>query len=438
MPRGVAAKISRGRAPLAVADQILISGSNFLTSIVLVRGLGLTEFGKYSAAYIFLLYANALQMSFIAFPMLSLAPLMAEKEKKLFVKGMFTMQLIASGLLCVVFAAGGLIFRLFSSMYTVPIILAFGLTVGVFQAQDWLRRYYFLQKKGGFALASDFISYFVQLIILFALWRLGRLNLFSTFVTMFATSLAAFSLGFVTDRLTPSMEHIRATWDTSKALSRDLLIANQVRWFGLQGVLLIGTGIVGISEIGGLRATMSLAGPVNLVLTSLENVIPIRVAEILKSGGAQQACDYVRRAIYLSVLGLGPVLLVVALFGHSILRVVYGPAMVPFYLPMLLQLLGVFVMIAGRLWLFFFRGVQDGRAMLWANALSAFASISTIWVFGRLWGGAGIVGSSLSGQVIIVVFSMFYWARHQSELTRKFPEVKVSTREEYPSTASIG
>ena len=141
MSRRVAAKISRGRAPLAVADQILISGSNFLTSIVLVRGLGLTEFGKYSAAYIFLLYANALQMSFIAFPMLSLAPLMAEKEKKLFVKGMFTMQLIASGLLCVVFAAGGLIFRLFSSMYTVPIILAFGLTVGVFQAQELAATY---------------------------------------------------------------------------------------------------------------------------------------------------------------------------------------------------------------------------------------------------------------------------------------------------------
>src|ERR1700744_164749 len=57
---GLLARFFRGRSATALADQVMISGSNFLTNIVLVRGLGLEEYGKYSIAYVLLLYANAL------------------------------------------------------------------------------------------------------------------------------------------------------------------------------------------------------------------------------------------------------------------------------------------------------------------------------------------------------------------------------------------
>src|SRR5580698_1718697 len=55
------ARVFRGRSTVALADQVVISGSNFVTNVVLVRALGLSEYGKYSIAYLLLLYANALQ-----------------------------------------------------------------------------------------------------------------------------------------------------------------------------------------------------------------------------------------------------------------------------------------------------------------------------------------------------------------------------------------
>ena len=77
-----AVRMFRGRGAVAIADQFMVGGSNLLTSVVLVRGLGLEEFGKFSIAMVLLYYANSLQMSFVASPMLSIAPLMDGDEKR--------------------------------------------------------------------------------------------------------------------------------------------------------------------------------------------------------------------------------------------------------------------------------------------------------------------------------------------------------------------
>ena len=95
----VAKQIIRGRGGIAIADQVMVSASNFVAGVVLVRALGLAEFGKYAVAYAVLLYANSLQMSFVGSPMLSIAPLIEGDERTRFLNGMFSLQLIASGLL---------------------------------------------------------------------------------------------------------------------------------------------------------------------------------------------------------------------------------------------------------------------------------------------------------------------------------------------------
>jgi O-antigen/teichoic acid export membrane protein len=136
------ARLSRGRGPIALADQMMVSAANFAGGIVLVRGLGLEEFGKYSIAYSLLLFANALQMSFVASPMLNIGPLLQNEEKEHFVNGMLTLQMLASLLLFVVFALVGLVARVFTAFYSVPCILLFACCIGTYQLQDWLRRYY--------------------------------------------------------------------------------------------------------------------------------------------------------------------------------------------------------------------------------------------------------------------------------------------------------
>ncbi|MGC2210406.1 MAG: hypothetical protein WA532_09885 [Candidatus Korobacteraceae bacterium] len=419
----------RGRGAIALADQIMVSGSNFVAGIILVRGLGLVEFGKYSVAYLLLLYANSLQMSFITSPMLSLAPLMPVRERRQFVNGMLTLQLLASLLLFVTFALAGTASCFFTTFYSLPCVLVFALCVGSFQLQDWVRRYYFLCNKKRLAIASDFISYGVQLALLLALWRAGGLTLVRTFMVMAVTSLAGFALGPVTDRIRPATQHLLETWARCKVLSRDLLIANQVRWFGVQGVLLMGTGIVGVAAAGGLRAASNLAGPMYLLLLACENVVPIHIAELLQTKGAASACEFVKHGILATTVSFSLLILPLSIFGRTILRLLYGPAMVAFYIPLLLQMVNTVVQAAVTLSFYLFRGLRDTRALLRANALSAMASVGTVYLFGHQWKAPGIVLSSLFGQVIVVAYFFLHWMRHRRELLLRYPPPKLSETE---------
>ena len=414
-------RLSRGRSGAALLDQILIGSANFATGIVLVRGLGLHEFGKYAIAFALLLYANASQMSFVTSPMLTIAPLMEGKEKRQFVDGMFGIQIVASLLLLVIFALAGAISRFFTTFYSVPCIISFAFCVGTFQLQDWIRRYYYLYNKGKLAVASDFISYFVQLVLLFLLWRFSTLSLFRTFLVMAITSLAGFAMGPITESFRPGMKNLQMAWARGRGLSRDLLITSQVRWFGVQGVLLIGTGIVGVAAAGGIRATLSLAGPVNLVLAALENVIPIRVSEELRKSGTAGAFAFIKRVILLITTLFALLVLPVAIFGRPLLRFFYGPAMAAFYVPMVLQLVSVLVQAVAIQSFYFFRGLHDTRALFRANVLSAFASLATVYLFGHLWKAPGIVLSSLFSQVVLVVYYALHWARHRNELLLLYP-----------------
>jgi O-antigen/teichoic acid export membrane protein len=414
-------RFRRGRSVLALIDQVMSSGANFATNIVLVRGLGLSEYGKYSIAFILLLYANSLQLSFVTSPMLSLAPLMPPEEKKEFVSGMMMVQLFAGLLVCLVFAAVGSVAHMFTPFYSLSSTYAFATCVGVYQLQDWLRRYYFLYNKGGLAIINDFISYVVQFILIFVLWHFGQLTLVRTFLVMTVTSVAAIMMGPITDGLWPSLTYLGGAWHRCKVLSRDLVIANQIRWIGIQGVLLIGTGIIGVSASGGIRATMNLAAPVTLVLNSLENVFPIRIAESIKSKGVMGAYQLTRNGLIGGTLFFTLILTPVAVFGKQILHFIYGPAMVAYYVPMLLQLVSMTLLIQERLWLFFYRGVQETKAVLWSCILCALLSMSSVYYFGNHFKAAGVLCSTLLGQAAIGVYSLLYWREHRERLISRYP-----------------
>jgi hypothetical protein len=334
----------------------------------------------------------------------------------------------------VVFALVGCVSHIFTKFYSLPCIFAFAFCVGTFQLQDWLRRYYFLYNKGKLAIISDFISYGVQFVLLLVLWRIGQLTLFRTFLCMCLTSVAAVIMGPFTDQFRPATGRLRETWAQCRHLSRDLLIASQVNWLGTQGLLLIGTWVVGTSAIGGLRATYTLAGPVYLVLSSLDNVIPMQVAGELKRKGTAGAYVFIQRAIYGGMASLGLLLLPIGIFGRPILKAVYGPDVVAFYVPMLLQLLGMVMQIPSRLWGFLYRGLQDTQALVRANALSATTSIATVYWFGHLWDASGVALSGLCSQLLVVVYCIHHWMRHREDLLLRYlPEG--SARSQLPTVA---
>ena len=96
------AKLFRGRRNQTILDQLIVSGSNFATTILLVRGLGLQEFGIFAIVYALILLANNVQLSFICSPMITLAALSeAGAPRTRYLRGMFGVQIWFCGVVMV-------------------------------------------------------------------------------------------------------------------------------------------------------------------------------------------------------------------------------------------------------------------------------------------------------------------------------------------------
>ena len=133
---------------LVFFDQIIVSLSNFLITILILRFLGVQYFGYFSFLWIFLLLINSLQLSYIISPMLSNGPKISKNEIELFYGSVFNQQII--------FTLTLFLFTYFTLKYfgnslsnyeLKTFYLSFSLTIVTTQIYQFLRRLLFSKRK---------------------------------------------------------------------------------------------------------------------------------------------------------------------------------------------------------------------------------------------------------------------------------------------------
>lgn len=392
---------STSRRAQTLADQILVSGSNFATGIVLVRGLGLLEFGKFTVAYTILMLANSLQLSFISSAMITLGSLChTEKERHRFVRGIYGVQMLfcaITSLACLVAAVVYLsIDPRAASFRAIPAFIA---AIVFFLMQDWLRRYYFTVGKAGASVWNDSISYVGQLAVLLVLWATGRLTLVSAFWTVAITSGAAFAAGAAVERLGCTRAEIRAAWRQARGFSIDLGIANQLQWLVYQGAMLVGAGVAGPEAAGGVRATQNVIGPVNIAYQAMDNIVPIRAAEEMRQGGVRKAASFLFRFGAIGFVVLLLFFSAASLLSARFLAFFYGHGLHMFAGVLNLQMLYFLLSWPARQLVFLFRTLRNTRPILIASVVAAALSLSLVYPLVRAYGAMGIVMAAVAGQI---------------------------------------
>ena len=90
----------------ALGDQAMISGANVLTGILLARYLGLEEFGRFTLAWMAVLFVNSLQHAMIIAPMMSIGPKQNPDEEPAYMGAVMFQQIAFSGLAFALVLAG--------------------------------------------------------------------------------------------------------------------------------------------------------------------------------------------------------------------------------------------------------------------------------------------------------------------------------------------
>src|SRR5271154_5499504 len=90
----------------ALTDQAIVSGSNFLTTMILARGLSLAEFGKYSLLWMVILFGANIQMASIIAPMMSIGPIQKRISESSYLGSIFSFQIAFVAAFTLLLAAG--------------------------------------------------------------------------------------------------------------------------------------------------------------------------------------------------------------------------------------------------------------------------------------------------------------------------------------------
>jgi O-antigen/teichoic acid export membrane protein len=326
--RSISRLVQRFRTPLVLADQGLVSGVNFLSTILLARFLGIEDFGRFTLAWTVVLFANSLQHGAIIQPMLSIGPKLTEAEAPAYYGAVIVQQVVAAA---IAFAA--VFIGVEASAVILPdweigglaVPLAVALLAG--QAQDFLRRYLFVRGRTVSAAVNDGIRYLGQLVLLYVV-----ANVFSAGLTV-PTALWIFAAAAILatvhgvlrlEKLTWSTEVLRQTIRRHWHVAKWLLPSQLMHWTTAQAFIIMAGAVLGAATVGMLRAAQAIVGVVHILYLGMENFATIHAAQAFHRQGSGALHHYLKSLTWKAGSAVLLLLVLINVNATSITRLMFG------------------------------------------------------------------------------------------------------------------
>ncbi|HET9016110.1 MAG TPA: oligosaccharide flippase family protein [Thermomicrobiaceae bacterium] len=403
--RGRAAGLLRNNL-WGLMDHGLISGTNFVTMVLLARGLGEVAFGTFTLVYTLLLFANSFQDALVNQPHNVIGPTRGGEDYRSFTASTGVGQLLLLVAATVLSLLGYAVARSTGSGVA-PLLLALAAAVFAWQAQEFLRRIMYTENRLGAALVNDLIAYGVQAVGIAALWRLHRLTGASALYALAATSFAGALLGCwqVRHSLRGRFQAVvlRENW----RFGRWLAGGEAGRWFSAEAYLYLSAALLGAAAAGILKAAQVLFGPLRILMLFLYTVLPTRFSRALAEEGEEALQAQLRLAFAVAVPIVSGYCLLMAFFAGPILRLAYGSEYANSAHIVVLYASFIAFGHLGQLVGTALRARQLSRPIFIGQLGAGVLSIPTGWLFIQLFGLPGAVLSMTLTSVVVLGVSWF-------------------------------
>lgn len=315
----------RSNAALALADQGVVSATNFAVGVLLARALGVEGFGWFALVLLVLQMAGSLQQAFVITPLLSLLPQLESNEQSGYLAALNRMQLM----LLVVFAGAACIIMavpLVAAAQPELIAIAFPglcLLAGYLLHEVFRKRQYASNTVRN-ALVIDVGISMVQLGGMLGCQYYGTCTLESTIWVMAASYLPAALLQLAACRKPVSSAELRMhahrTWTYSKYLVGTAVL----QWLSSNSFIVAAGAVLGPVGLGAVRMAQNLVGVINVLLLVMEHKAPVPMARHFAEAGAESLMVFTRNFTLRAGLITGALLLALAAFCAPVVELLYG------------------------------------------------------------------------------------------------------------------
>lgn len=402
----------------ALADQGMVSAVNFATGIMLARFLGIEEFGRFTLAWMAVLFVNSIQYAAIISPMMSIGPKQAAGDEPAYYGAVAAQQLaFAAAAFAIVLGGATAAAGIFPDWNIEGLALPLACAALALQAQDFLRRYFFTRGRGGAAFVTDAVRYGGQLAILFWLFQTTSMDSAATLWVIAAlAAIGALAALPACERMEWRPTTVRITtarhWHFSKWLAGSALM----QWTSGNLFILAAGAILGAWAVGALKAAQNLMGVPHILFQGLENVVPVRAAWHLQIGGPQGLKTYLLRVTIYGELATGAVAAVMFVAPEFWLELVFGEEYQGFGF-LLRWYAAIYVLVFLSLPLRAgLRAVENTRTIFWAYLWMTLFSLVSAYPVTEFWGLIGV----LLGLFIVQVISLIvFWSDFRKRIATR-------------------
>jgi len=273
---------------MAIVDQGIFSGSNFILNIVLARWLFPEDYGAYAIGFTVLVLFLQLLISYILEPMGVLGPSSHRENLKAYLMTQLRLYFVASVPIGLLFASVAYLYGRFGGNPLVcNILVAIGITLSPLLLPWMLRRIFYVLDRPDIAVLGS-IVYAISLIVSVFIMRqlAGLTGISSVFMVALAGLISGlFLLNQLTSPVIPRenislLEIFQRNW----TFGRWLIVSSVLMVASVQAQIYITGSFLGLKESGVLYALQSLSQPMTLTITAITGLItPSLAADYARS-----------------------------------------------------------------------------------------------------------------------------------------------------------
>jgi O-antigen/teichoic acid export membrane protein len=311
---------------ITLADQAVVSGSNFLIGIVLARVLGIEGYGLFALLWMVVLFGKSINQAFVTRPMLTLAPKKSLSDFRSYLATLHYLQFLTAfgiSFFVLIFLFFGQYFDLEIRdsrwFWVVPSIVFFHLLYDFYRSQAFVRQ------EVVFALLLDIVLFGGHFLAIFLLWYWENLSVTDALIGIGLAHIAAAVLGLL------RYSSFGASWEVLKEtviyhfhFSKWLLGTALLQWFSGNFFIIVAAALMSERAVGAIRIVQNVMGLTHVLFLAMENVVPVKAALHYKEGGRQQLNTYLRYVTSRAAIPVGGLLLGLAIFRAPVIEWLYG------------------------------------------------------------------------------------------------------------------
>ncbi|MBL4669473.1 MAG: oligosaccharide flippase family protein [Flavobacteriales bacterium] len=359
---------------MVLFDQALVSGVNFVMAILLARLLGIESFGLYAFGWMLVLFVSSIQLAFIVSPLFTLFP--KHQKRMNYLSGVHTIQLcfaIVTFIISFAVVKGVFIYKpeweIAGVLHSLPLVAT------LFVLQDFYRRVNFTLKKPLRSLISDGISYGGQPIAILLLHHFDTLSIHHSFLAISALFSASIFYNLPKVKLTFKSLIIKNTITENWSFSKYLVGTALLQWVSGNFFIIVAGGLLGPVAIGAIRIAQNVVGVLHVLFSAMENIIPIKAAEILDQEGTVKTIYYLKKMLFKGGLVTLIILAIIALFRIQIITLFYGIEYLD-YVNVLLGFTGLYILVfIGTILGFVIRTFEMNHIFFWSYIITTVFSL---------------------------------------------------------------